>query len=47
MSVITAFLARMKDVGGSLFREGLVIPDGPEEVYMGEPDEDGDLKIFM
>lgn len=41
-----AFLERMKDQGGSLFRDGLVIPEGPEEVESGEMDEDSDLEII-
>lgn len=47
MTVLRSFIARMKNMGGSLFRDGLTIPEGPEEVYLGEPDEDGDLTITM
>jgi hypothetical protein len=42
-----AFIARMKDQEGSLFRDGLHIPDNNGEVNFGEQDEDGDLKVFM
>lgn len=45
MAKIHAFIAMMKNNGGSLFRDGLVIPEDNGEVMLG--DEDGDLDLVM
>lgn len=42
---IRAFIAKMEGQEGSLFRDGLVIPEGPDDVDFGD-DDDG-LTITM
>lgn len=45
MAKIHTFIAMMKNKGGSLFRDGLVVPEDNGEVILG--DDDGDLNIIV
>ncbi|KAB5533413.1 hypothetical protein GE09DRAFT_1250651, partial [Coniochaeta sp. 2T2.1] len=47
MAEMRAFIASMEGKPGSLFRDGLVIPEDDGTLDYGDDDEDGDLKIIL